>query len=82
MLENDGSFAVSNHRNRVYVILIIRKIKNIIRFKCGLITSSTFIEVSPNTIATYTSKSPRHRREHQLLLLWLTLILANFDKQE
>ena len=37
--------------------------------KTTLITSSTLISVSPNTMHTYTSKSPRHRREHQLSLM-------------
>lgn len=50
--------------------------------KRGLVTSSTLIEVSPNTIATYTSKSPRLWGVSINFYSCGLLNLANFDKQE
>jgi len=38
--------------------------------------------LSPNTIATLTSKGPRIQREHQLSLLWLTKLWRIYGKQE
>ena len=48
--------------------------------KRGLITSSTFFEVSPNTLQSLTSKSPRHRREHPCFYSWIVQILAKFRR--
>ena len=41
------------------------------------------LEVSANTLTAYTSKSPRHRREHPSFLLLQSLsILPKFQEQD
>ena len=65
-----------------YILTVITLLFRIVNKKRGQITSSTFLEVSANTHAAYTSKSPRIQREHQLSLLLLLIILPNYEKQE